>query len=107
MVLSFAYTIDCAWIGLARGHSVGIDATPIRDFDELQEVVQTYLGPESSTIASAVNPAAAFAAAWSQHEATLKYHRLPLSEWRTGIPKAPRHLSMCEADIALSIVLDQ
>ena len=56
---------------------------------------------------NAVNPAAAFAAAWSQHEATLKYHRLPLSEWRTGIPKAPRHLSMCESDIALSIVLDQ
>lgn len=107
MALSLAYTTHCAWLALAQSHSLGIDATIIKDFAERDEVARTYLGPSSATIADSDEPAAAFAAAWSQHEATLKYHRLPLTEWRPGIPKAPRHLSVREADIALSVVLDR
>lgn len=107
MALSLAYTTNDAWLALARSHSLGIDATIIKDFAERDEVARTYLGPSSTVIASSDVPAAAFAAAWSRHEATLKYHRLPLTEWRPGLPKAPRHLSVREADIALSVVLDR
>ena len=107
MALSLAYTTNDAWLALAQSHSLGIDATIIKDVAERDEVARIYLGPSSAVIASSDEPAAAFAAAWSQHEATLKYHRLPLTEWRPGIPKAPRHLSMREADIALSVVLDR
>lgn len=107
MALSLAYTTHCAWLALAQSHSLGIDATIIKDVAERDEVARIYLGPSSAVFASSNDPAAAFAVAWSRHEATLKYHRLPLTEWRPGLPKAPRHLSMREADIALSVVLDR
>ena len=106
LALSLAYTPDCAWIALAKGRSVGIDATAIGDFAELREVAHAYLGPASADIAAAAEPAEAFAAAWSRHEATLKYHRLRLTEWRTGMPPAPRHLAVRTAGISLSVVLD-
>jgi hypothetical protein len=106
MALSLAYTTNDAWLALARSHSLGIDATMIKDFDERDEVSRIYLGPASATIADSDDSAAAFAAAWSRHEATLKYHRLPLTEWCTEMPAAPRHLAAREADIALSVVLD-
>jgi len=107
MTLSLAYTTNCVWLALAKSRSVGIDATTINDFDDCDEVARIYLGSSSASIASSNDPAAAFAAAWSLHEATLKYHRLTLTEWRTGIPKAPRHLSVREADVALCVVLDR
>lgn len=107
MALSLAYTTNDAWLALAQSHSLGIDATIIKDFAECGEVARIYLGPSSAVIAGSDDPAAAFAAAWSRHEATLKYHRLPLTEWHPHMPKAPRHLSVREADIALSVVLDR
>ncbi len=107
MALSLAYMTNDAWLALAQSHSLGIDATIIKDFAECAEVARIYLGPSSAVIAGSDDPAAAFAAAWSRHEATLKYHRLPLTEWHPHMPKAPRHLSVREADIALSVVLDR
>lgn len=106
IALSLTYTTNCAWIALAQGRSLGIDATIVREHAEVSEVADIYLGPEFSRIAEEADPAGAFAAAWSRHEATLKYHRLPLTEWHPRLPKAPRHLSVREADIALSVVLD-
>lgn len=106
MALSLAYTRHCAWIALTPGRSVGIDATPAEECSDWREVARTYLGPAAVDLAAEPDPAWAFAAAWSRHEATLKYHRLPLTEWHPHQPQAPRHVTVREADVALSVVLD-
>lgn len=106
MALSLAYSRHCVWIALAPGRSVGIDATPAEDFSGWPEVARTYLGPAAADLAADPDPAWAFAAAWSRHEATLKYHRLPLTEWRPHQPRAPRHVIVRESGVALSVVLD-
>jgi len=102
LCLSFSYAPAEVWIAIAHGSSVGIDAASVRAFEGMRDVARLYLGPSGSGIESAE----AFAEAWSRHEATLKYHRLPLREWDPRTPKAPRHLTVREADFAVSIVLE-
>lgn len=106
LTLSLAYTKHFAWIAFGPGSGLGIDATTVEAFTERNTVASTYLGPEIARTLAARGPAA-FAAAWSLHEATLKYHRLALTEWHEGMPTAPRHASTQVADTAVCVVLDR
>lgn len=96
--LSLSYAGDHAWIAFARRDTIGIDATEIRDFEGMREVAHTYLDPEENYAT-----AEAFADGWSRREAALKYHRLPLTEWRTDTPVPPRHLTVRAAGCAVSV----
>jgi phosphopantetheinyl transferase len=100
--LSLSYAPDQIWIAIAHGSSVGIDAASVRAFEGMSDVARLYLGPS----AAAIDSPEAFAEAWSRHEATLKYHRLPLREWDPHTPKPPRHLTVREEGFAVSVVLE-
>ena len=70
---------------------VGIDLMRVTDFPDWQAVARDYLGPRSAAALAALPaPArpAAFARAWSAHEARLKCLGLPLSEWHAGLEAA-------------------
>ncbi len=98
LALSLAYSADQAWIALTEGPAIGIDATDIRGFEGMDDVARLYLAP-----AAASGSPASFAEAWSRHEATLKYHRRPLTEWRAPIPAPPREHTMQAAGCAVSV----
>lgn len=102
LCLSLSYVENEIWIAIAHGSSVGIDAASVAEFEGMRDVAHLYLGPSAAAIGSPE----AFAEAWSRHEATLKYHRLPLREWDPHTPKAPRHLTVRDAGFAVSVVLE-
>jgi 4'-phosphopantetheinyl transferase len=63
---------------------VGIDVARVQDIPDWRAVAHDYLGPHAARLLDAELPehrAAAFARAWSAHEARLKCHRLQLAEW--------------------------
>nr|WP_308632767.1 4'-phosphopantetheinyl transferase superfamily protein [Massilia norwichensis] len=69
---------------LSRRGPVGIDVTLVMDIPDWEAVARDYLGP-AQTAALAALPAAAradaFARAWSEREARLKYFGRELVEW--------------------------
>jgi 4'-phosphopantetheinyl transferase len=88
VAVSFSYSDNTEWIGLVRGGLIGVDATPACPFSEMEEVALLYLGPASAAaIRAAVNPAHAFAIAWTGWEAQLKCQGRSLTEW-PGAPVA-------------------
>jgi 4'-phosphopantetheinyl transferase len=67
------------------GGAVGIDVMQVTDVPDWQAVARDYLGPAcAAALADMPAPAraAAFARAWSEHEARLKCRGLALVEWR-------------------------
>ena len=79
--LSLSYAGGAGWIGLLRGGWIGVDATPIQPFDELDGVARDFLGPAlQASIRRASDPAQAFALAWSDLEARLKCAKSGLEE---------------------------
>jgi hypothetical protein len=88
VAVSFSYSDNTGWIGLVRSGSIGVDAMRVCLFPEMEEVAFLYLGPASAAaIRAAVNPARAFAAAWTGGEAQLKCQGHSLTEW-PGLPIA-------------------
>jgi len=73
------------------GGAVGIDVMQVNDVPDWQVVAHDYLGP-ACAVALARLPAparaAAFARAWSEHEARLKSRGLGLEEWTDGLAAA-------------------
>ena len=69
----------------AAGNAVGIDISQVVPMPDWEAVARDYLGPDVVRALRAVPVAqrdAAFALAWSEHEARLKYFGLQLDEWR-------------------------
>jgi 4'-phosphopantetheinyl transferase len=74
---------------------VGIDVQRVAPSPDLDAVARAYLGPQTAARLGALAPgdrAAAFARAWSEHEARLKCLGLPLAEWP---PADQRLLAAC------------
>lgn len=70
----------------AAGNAVGIDISQVVPVPDWEAVARDYLGPDAVEALAALRPAqrdAAFARAWSAHEARLKYFGLQLEEWNT------------------------
>jgi len=88
--ISLAYAGGDGWIAVRRGGAVGLDALVAVDFPEWLAVARLYLGAATAgAIESGPDPERAFAEAWTRHEARLKLHRLPLTEWPVTWPSAP------------------
>jgi len=78
-----------------RDGAIGIDLMRIAHVPDWQAVSRDYLGPAAATALAALPPlarAAAFARAWSAHEARLKCLGLGLTEWNDGLA---RRLAAC------------
>jgi 4'-phosphopantetheinyl transferase len=74
---------------------VGIDVSCIADIPDWEPVARDYLGPAAAAALAALAPEvrpAAFARAWSEREARLKYLGRELVEWS---PDGDRELSAC------------
>jgi len=68
----------------AAGNAVGIDISQVVPVPDWEAVARDYLGPDVAQALAALPSAprdAAFAHAWSEHEARLKYFGLQLEEW--------------------------
>ena len=81
------------------GGAVGIDVMQVAGIPDWQAVARDYLGPACAaalTRLPASARAAAFARAWSEREARLKCHGLPLAEWRADAD-ARLAVSSCQA----------
>jgi 4'-phosphopantetheinyl transferase len=68
----------------SRGAPVGIDVMAVGDFPDWRNVARDYLGPDTAAALAALPASAhaeAFARAWSEREARLKSHGLPMNEW--------------------------
>jgi 4'-phosphopantetheinyl transferase len=85
--------------------AVGIDVTQVADpdaFPDWEPVARDYLGPEVAAALAALPPderAAAFARAWSEREARLKYLGRELVEWSAD---GDRELAACRC-LALTL----
>jgi 4'-phosphopantetheinyl transferase len=78
----------------AAGNAVGIDISHVVPMPDWEAVARDYLGPDVVRGLGAVPLAqrdAAFARAWSEHEARLKYFGLQLDEWREETAAGLRH----------------
>jgi phosphopantetheinyl transferase len=88
VAVSFSYSNNTGWIGLVRGGLIGADTMRTCPFPEMEDVALLYLGPASAAaIRAAVDPARAFAIAWTGWEAQLKCQGHSLTEW-PGAPVA-------------------
>jgi len=109
VAVSFSYSDNTGWIGLVRSGLIGVDAMRACPFPEMEEVALLYLGPASAaTIRAAVDPARAFAAAWTGWEARLKCQGHRLTEWpgapvTSGIHFTGRQTHL-QDDVVVSVV---
>ncbi len=96
-VPGIAITHDGA-LSLAAIHlhgRIGIDLMRVHEIPELDTLARDYLGPRIAAQLHASAPAeraAAFARAWSEHEARLKCFGLQLAEWTS---EADRYTALC------------
>jgi 4'-phosphopantetheinyl transferase len=103
LAISHDGALSVAAISL-RG-AVGIDVTQIADpasFPDWEPVARDYLGPEVAAALAAQSPdarPAAFARAWSEREARLKYLGRELVEWSAD---GDRELDACHC-LALAL----
>jgi hypothetical protein len=67
---------------LLRAGRIGVDAMKILHVPEAQDVARHYLGDAAvAAIQQSMDPALAFAAAWTELEARLKCLKQELNEW--------------------------
>jgi 4'-phosphopantetheinyl transferase len=94
--ISVTYACDDAWVAFHRG-PVGLDACPLEDFPERDAVARLYLPalPPASDLA-------AFALAWTSHEARLKLAGLRLTEGAEG-PPTPQLSAWTEGGTSLAL----
>ena len=80
--ISLSYTEGEGWIGLLRDGLIGVDAMKIQQVPEAEDVARHYLGDTVlAVIQQSLDPAMAFAVAWTEREARLKCLKQELSEW--------------------------
>jgi len=109
VAVSFSYSNNTGWIGLVRGGSIGVDAMPACPFPEMEDVALLYLGPAAAAaIRAAVDPARAFAAAWTGWEAQLKCQGRSLTEWPGASVASKIHFTSRQThvqdDVVVSVV---
>ena len=79
--ISISYADTTAWLGIAFGIQIGIDAVSLTEFAEWESVAALYLGQAIlSGIQQSPTPFRSFALAWATLEASLKCTNLPLKE---------------------------
>ena len=84
VALSISHDGDISVAAYSFNGAVGIDVMSISPVPDWESVARDYLGPEAARKLAAWPESerdAAFAHAWSEHEARLKYLGLQLSEW--------------------------
>jgi len=80
--ISLSYSGNQGWISLQRGGKVGLDIMHAQSFPEMREIARHYLPPKSKkTMDEAEAPEIAFALAWTEMEARLKFSKKPLREF--------------------------
>ena len=82
--LAISHDGDVSVGAFAAGNAVGIDISQVVAVPDWEAVARDYLGPavvQALAALPAVERDAAFARAWSGHEARLKYFGLQLEEW--------------------------
>jgi 4'-phosphopantetheinyl transferase len=93
IALAISHDGDISLAAYSFSGAVGIDLTSIRPVPDWQAVARDYLGPATAH-ALAARPDgerdAAFAHAWSEHEARLKCLGLQLDEWCEELAPALR-----------------
>lgn len=100
--LSFSYDGQDAWVALGAHAQLGCDAVLVRDFPELLEVAECYLGAAvAARIRQARLPAETFAHAWAKHEATAKALGVGLTEGRTLPPMLCHYHRQTQAVVAV------
>jgi hypothetical protein len=105
---SFSYCENSGWIALRRGGPVGVDATRLTPFAEMESVARLYLGPAAaSVIAASCSPTRAFALAWTSLEARLKCQNRRITEWSDFPPPAlfPSHCEFVHETADLIVTL--
>lgn len=79
--VSLSYDGQDGWVALGAQSQLGCDAVLVRNFPELLDVAERYLGEAvAARIRTSRLPAETFAHAWAKHEATLKAMGLTLRE---------------------------
>jgi 4'-phosphopantetheinyl transferase len=84
VALSISHDGDISVAAYSFNGAVGIDVMPIVPVPDWRAVARDYLGPEAARKLAARSDGerdAAFAHAWSEHEARLKCLGLQLAEW--------------------------
>lgn len=79
--LSISYAGNCAWVAIALGAPVGVDAVEVEAFEQLLDVADLYLATTDEPNPSpAVEQALQFAKRWTAMEARFKRAGLPIEE---------------------------
>jgi 4'-phosphopantetheinyl transferase len=92
--ISFSHEDGHALAAFNLHGAIGADIMRVQDIPDWQAVANDYLGPAvSAALQAAAGRPRAFANAWAQREAALKFHAQQLSEWQgdlsgTTIPLA-------------------
>jgi 4'-phosphopantetheinyl transferase len=89
--LSISHDAPWSLAAINLNGPVGIDVMRVQDIPDWRAVAQDYLGPEvTARLATlpAAQRAAAFARAWSAHEARLKCLGLGLAEWTPALAES-------------------
>lgn len=82
--LAISHDGDISVATWSRGATVGIDVMAVGAFPDWHAVARDYLGPDTAAALAALPSSArpdAYARAWSEREARLKSHGLPMNEW--------------------------
>ncbi|NYE59584.1 4'-phosphopantetheinyl transferase [Duganella sp. 1224] len=80
---------------------IGADIMRVQNIPDWQAVARDYLGPAATAALHATSHRPqAFANAWTQREAALKYHALELSEWQADLPGVSISLILPDPDLA-------
>ena len=81
--VSISYAAGEAWLGIALGEPLGVDAVCLEPFPDWEDLALLYLGAQRvDKIRAAANPPEAFAREWAAMEATLKRTGLSLAEYQ-------------------------
>jgi 4'-phosphopantetheinyl transferase len=82
--IAISHDADLSLAAINLHGPVGIDLLQVRDTPDWRTVAHDYLGPEMASVLAGITPAVrpgAFAQLWTDREARLKCHGLPLVEW--------------------------
>jgi 4'-phosphopantetheinyl transferase len=99
--ISFSHEDGHALAAINLHGAVGADIMRVQDIPDWQAVASDYLGPAvSAALQAAADRPRAFANAWSQREAALKFHAQQLSEWQTDLAGVAIPLDLPDSRLA-------
>ena len=96
LCISVSHMPGLSVAAISRRSAIGIDVMPVVDMPDWAQVTLDYLGPVEAALLRFLSPArrpAAFAQAWTRHEACLKCFGLELTEWT---PALASRLASCQ-----------